>query len=187
MPGNTNPPPPLAFAGHGGGFILSTKSTGSEKVKSHLFRVAKNSARLRHTEFFCIGSDFSSAEYYFPIYPSCKTLFYVLSHRKSLLATGKAAGCGLKNEGAAATYASRVSSPECVDGLNPPLSLAFAGHGGGFFVIHMSWAGHRQPAMHQFSTLPHCVPYPSTSCLMRRPSSSKAHRAAASLFCSAAR
>ncbi|MDY4519312.1 MAG: hypothetical protein SPE01_11880, partial [Candidatus Spyradocola sp.] len=41
---------------------LSTKSTGSKKMKPHLFRIAEKFAHgLAAHEFFCIGSDFPSA------------------------------------------------------------------------------------------------------------------------------
>ena len=45
-----------------GASCLSTKSTGSKKMNSHLFRIAEKFAHgFAAHEFFCIGGDFPSA------------------------------------------------------------------------------------------------------------------------------
>ena len=97
-----------------GGFSLSTKSTGSKKMNTHLFRIAEKFAHgLAAHEFFCIGSDFPSANSLGTDGKEDPSIFILPNLQKIAPRRGTRPRLRIEDEGAAA--------PSCIPGEHMPV------------------------------------------------------------------
>ena len=97
-----------------GKLSLSTKSTGSKKMKPHLFRIAEKFAHgLAAHEFFCIGSDFPSAYGLRTVETETSSSLFFPSVQKIAPQRGTRPRLRIEDEGAAA--------PSCIPGEHMPV------------------------------------------------------------------